>query len=106
MEKVRFFLSISQESFTYRSHIERSDAVNFVVDKENKALIPPFKVLDGLGENGANEIIKARNERPFESQEDLRNRAKITEKNLKKLRELHVLDHLRENDQLSLFDFM
>ncbi len=86
--------------------IERSDAVNFVVDKENKALIPPFKVLDGLGENGANEIIKARNERPFESQEDLRNRAKITEKNLKKLRELHVLDHLRENDQLSLFDFM
>lgn len=86
--------------------IERSDAVNFVVDKENKALIPPFKVLDGLGENGANEIIRARNERPFESQEDLKNRAKITEKNLKKLRELHVLDHLRENDQLSLFDFM
>ena len=86
--------------------IERSDAVNFVVDKENKALIPPFKVLDGLGENGASEIVKARKAHPFESQEDLKNRAKISEKNLKKLKELHVLDHLRENDQLSLFDFM
>ena len=86
--------------------IERSDSVNFKVDKENKALIPPFRVLDGLGESGANEIVNARNEKPFESQEDLKNRAKISDKNLKKLKELHVLDHLRENDQLSLFDFM
>ena len=86
--------------------IERSDAVNFVVDKENKALIPPFKVLDGLGENTANEIIKARKERPFESQEDLKKRGKLAEKNMKQLKQLHVLDNLRENDQLSLFDFM
>lgn len=85
--------------------IERSDATNFLVDKEAKALIPPFKVLDGLGDSGANEIVKARNERPFESQKDLKDRAKISEKNLNRLKELHVLDNLRETDQLSLFDF-
>ena len=100
-------LEMCERGFIFENiSIDKSDATNFVVDKEHNALIPPFKVLDGLGESGANEIVKARNERPFESQEDLKNRAKISDKNIKKLRELHVLDHLRENDQLSLFDFM
>ena len=83
----------------------RSDAVNFVVDHENKALIPPFVTIDGLGENNAVTVIEARKERPFTSKEDLLNRTKLTSTNVKDLTDLHVLDDLPETDQLSLFDF-
>ena len=86
--------------------IEKSDANNFIVDKERKALIPPFKVLDGFGEKGGEALIQARNEKPFISQEDLLQRGKISKTNLKQLKELGVLDSLTESNQLSLFDFM
>ena len=86
--------------------IEKSDATNFIVDKERKALIPPFKVLDGFGEKGGEALIQARNEKPFISQEDLLQRGKISKTNLKQLKELGVLDSLTESNQLSLFDFM
>ena len=83
----------------------RSDAVNFVVDHENKALIPPFATIDGLGENNAVTVIEARKEKPFTSREDLLSRTKLTGTNVKDLVDMHVLDDLPETDQLSLFDF-
>ena len=86
-------------------NLYRSDATNFVVDHENKALIPPFITIDGLGENNAITVIEARKERPFTSKEDLLNRTKLTSTNVKDLTELGVLDELPDTDQLSLFDF-
>ena len=83
----------------------RSDAVNFVVDHENKALIPPFATIDGLGENNAVTVVEARKEKPFTSREDLLSRTKLTGTNVKDLVDMHVLDDLPETDQLSLFDF-
>lgn len=83
----------------------RSDSVNFVVDHENKALIPPFATIDGLGENNAVTVIEARKEKPFTSREDLLSRTKLTGTNVKDLVDMHVLDNLPETDQLSLFDF-
>lgn len=85
--------------------LEKSDSTNFIIDYENKALIPPFKVLDGLGEKGAISIIEARNERPFISKKDLLDRAKISKTNLKQLEMLGVVDSLSEDNQLSLFNF-
>ena len=85
--------------------LEKSDAVNFLVDHEHKSIIPPFRVLDGLGASGAVSIIEARKEKPFMSKKDLLERTKISKTNLKQLETLGVVDHLSEDDQLSLFSF-
>ena len=85
--------------------IDRSDATNFVVDKENNALIPPFKTIDGLGENNAKTVVEARKDGPFRSKEELLRRTKLTSTNVEDLSKMGVLDGLDETDQLSLFDF-
>ena len=83
----------------------RSDSTRFVVDHENKALIPPFVTIDGLGENNAVTVVEERNKRAFTSKEDLLRRTKLTSTNVKDLSDMGVLDALDESDQLSLFDW-
>ena len=84
----------------YRSH-----PVNFVVDHENKALIPPFITIDGLGENNAYSVLEARKDGEFYSKEDLLRRTKLTATNVQDLDDMGALEGLSETDQLSLFDF-
>ena len=99
----------------------RSDWHMFVVDEERKALIPPFTVIDGLGDNAAKSICEARllydrngnvvydeNGKPkfkeFISKRDLLNRAaKLNSTSVEKLSALGVLDGLSEENQLTLF---
>ena len=85
--------------------LEKSDSSNFVVNKENNSLIPPFRTLDGLGENNAKTVVEARKDGPFHSREELLRRTKLTSTNVEDLAKLGVLDGLDETDQLSLFDF-
>ncbi|MBR1846657.1 MAG: PolC-type DNA polymerase III [Bacilli bacterium] len=92
----------------------RSDYKMFVVDHENKALIPPFSVIEGLGQNVAKSICDAREEKDefgkpkrFISKQDLLERAsRLSGSLLKKLDELGVLKGLSETNQVSLFEFM
>ncbi|PZW00555.1 PolC-type DNA polymerase III [Metamycoplasma auris] len=83
--------------------LEKSDAKNWIVDKDKKSLIPPFNVVDGLGETVAESIIKARAESPFLSIEDLTERAKINIKICNELRRLGILKDLNETNQVELF---
>lgn len=85
--------------------LERSDANDFIIDYENNALIPPFRILDGIGSNAASSVIEARKNGPFLSKDDLKKRTKLNDTNLKKLEEIKVLDNLSETDQLTLFNF-
>ena len=85
--------------------IYKSDPLNFVVDKEHNALIPPFITIDGLGENNAITVKEAREQGEFFSKEDLQRRTKLTSTNIQDLSDMGVLDGLNETDQLSLFDF-
>lgn len=82
--------------------LNKSDAKNFVI--EDNYLIPPFSTIDGLGEAVANSIIEARNQRPFTSKDDIKNRTKITNTHFKILDELRIISHLEEDDQLTLFN--
>ena len=82
----------------------RSDATAFVVDHENKALIPPFVTIDGLGENNAITVIEERNKKPFTSRDDLTKRTKLTTTNVNDLAAMGVLNGLSQSDQMSLFD--
>ena len=83
----------------------RSKATDFVVDYENKALIPPFVTLDNLGESAGVSVEEARKDGEFFSKEDLLRRTKLTTTNVQDLSDMGVLDNLSESDQLSLFDF-
>jgi DNA polymerase-3 subunit alpha (Gram-positive type) len=82
-------------------NLEKSQAFNYVI--EGDTLIPPFKVLDGMGEQAAKSIVDERSKKPFTSKADLANRTDITKSLMITLNEMHVLDHLDEDNQMSLF---
>lgn len=91
----------------------RSDYKMFVVDHEHKGLIPPFSVIDGLGQNVGKTICEAREEKnewgekkKFISKQDLLQRTRLSNTLLKKLDDLGVLEGLSETNQVSLFEFM
>ena len=84
--------------------INRSLATEFLVNPDdNHEIIPPFKVLDGLGDNVAISIVNARKERPFISKEDLMNRTQLSNTLVKRLSDLGILNDLDETNQISLF---
>lgn len=81
-----------------------SEATKFTIDKDKKRVIPSLISINGLGASVAEQIVKARNDKPFTSVEDLKTRGKVGDTILKKLREVGGLDGLPESNQLSLFD--
>ncbi len=103
-ETLLLCLEMTCRGFYFKNiDIEKSDAKDFVITEDQKGLIIPFRALDGLGENVANSIVKARAKAPFISQEDLCARGKVNQSALEKLKELGCLDSLPESNQLSLF---
>lgn len=85
--------------------LEKSDATTFILDPDDdKALIPPFTAIDGLGESVAVSVIEARNENPFLSKEDVIKRTRLNNTHIKFMTKLNVFDGLEEENQLSLFD--
>ena len=47
--------------------VEKSDAKKFIITEDGKGLIIPLRALDGLGENVADSIVKARRESIYHS---------------------------------------
>ncbi len=81
-----------------------SHATDFIIDTKNpKNLIPPFTIVDGLGENVAKSIVQAREKRPFISKEDLVSRTLANTSVIKKFDTYGLLEHLDEENQMSLF---
>ena len=96
-------LEMVQRGFKFSNiDLYRSDATKFVVDYDNKALIPPFITIDGLGENNAVTVIEARNNGEFQSRIDLKDRTQLTQTNIQDLADMGVLDGLAEDDQYRL----
>ena len=83
----------------------KSEATRFVCDHNNMKLIPPFIVLDGLGEAAAESVVTARKDGTFSSQEDLLKRTKLSSTNVKDMVDIGALKGLGESDQMSLFEF-
>lgn len=81
-----------------------SDSKNFrIIDGK---ILPPFRALSGLGENAANSIKRAREERPFETVEDLQRRAGLSKTVIEMFREHGILNGLPESNQTDLFDLL
>lgn len=79
----------------------KSDAHKFLVTE--KGLLPPLGAIGGIGGVAAEGIVEARKKGPFISQEDLRNRAKISTANVEILDELGILEGMPKTDQIELF---
>ena len=80
----------------------RSDATEFIIDGDT--LIPPFVAMDGLGENVAKQIVRARKKGEFLSKTELRKRGGVSSTLVEKMDEMGILGNMPEDNQLSLFD--
>ncbi|MET3558912.1 DNA polymerase-3 subunit alpha (Gram-positive type) [Streptococcus rupicaprae] len=80
----------------------RSDAIDFQI--EGDTLIPPFVAMDGLGENVAKQLVKARSEGEFLSKTELRKRGGLSTTLVEKMSDMGILGNMPEDNQLSLFD--
>ena len=103
-ETLQLCLEMVCRGFYFKNiDVDKSDGKKFIITEDEKGLIIPFRALDGLGENVAEAIVKARRGGPFISVEDLRERGKVNTSSLEKLKELGCLDNMSESNQLSLF---
>ncbi|VPA44092.1 DNA polymerase III, alpha subunit [Streptococcus pneumoniae] len=80
----------------------RSQATEFLIDGDT--LIPPFVAMDGLGENVAKQLVRAREEGEFLSKTELRKRGGLSSTLVEKMDEMGILGNMPEDNQLSLFD--
>ena len=83
-----------------------SQATQFSIDEKKNQVIPALTSINGLGESVALQIIKARNEHPFTSVNDLMERAHVGQTMIEKLRSVNALDGLPDDDQMTLFDML
>lgn len=82
--------------------MDKSHATDFLI--EDNALRAPFRAVPSLGPNVAQSIVQAREESDFLSKEDISKRGKVSKTVMEFLYNNHVLDHLPDENQLSLFD--
>jgi len=86
----------------------KSQATNFIVEVNpetgKKVIIPPFNVVDSLGEAVAKSIVEARNLKQFSSVNDLKARTQVTTTQMHIFEDLKITDSLSNDEQLS-FDF-
>lgn len=91
--------------FTFdRMDLYHSDAVRFQVDRERKALIPPFMAIPGLGETAARSIVEKRKGKEYLSVEEFSmDCPKVTKSHIQLLRSCGALADLPDTSQLTLF---
>ena len=66
-------------------------------------IMPALGAIDGLGEKAAEAVVEAAKKGPFLSQEDFKNRTKVSKTVVDKMVEMGLLGDLPESNQLSFF---
>ena len=97
-------LEMAERGFIFENiDLEKSDSHDFIVDHKNNALIPPFRVIDGLGGTVAQSIQEEARKRPFISIEDFQKRCRVSTTLIDKMKAMNLFGDLPESSQLSLF---
>lgn len=92
-----------ERGFTFgKLDLYKSDATEFLI--EDDTLIPPFVALEGLGENVAKQLVKAREDGEFLSKTELRKRGGLSTTLVDKMADMGILGNMPEDNQLSLFE--
>ena len=84
--------------------VNKSQAKNFIID--GNTLIPPFIVIDSLGEIIAENIVEVRKKKKFVSIKDFEKRTKVIKKHIQKLKNIGAFCDIINDDnvqQLELF---
>ena len=79
--------------------LEKSEAVDFVIDEEKKALYLPFVAIPSLGDVVAKSIVAAREKGAFTSKKDFELRTSVNKTQFAKLYTLGVFDKLQDEDK-------
>ena len=66
--------------------------------------MPSIDSIDGLGDKAADAVVAAAAEGKFISQEDFRNRTKVSKSVVEYLVQVGILNELPESNQFSLFE--
>ncbi|MGL5205305.1 MAG: PolC-type DNA polymerase III [Metamycoplasmataceae bacterium] len=101
-------LEVANEMFARGFSIQninlyKSDSYKWIVDEENKSLIPPFISIDGLGNAASESIIEARKDGEFHSIENFTKRVQVNKTVINKMKEMKIFAELNETDQTTLF---
>lgn len=95
---------MNSRGFTFAPiDLYKSTAKQYIIAKDKQAIIPPFSSIPGVGENLANNIVKAREQHDFISIEDFQTRCKMSNAIIEDFNKLGVLKGLNQSDQISLF---
>ena len=94
--------------FTFaRMDLYRSQAINFVVDEQAKALIPPFVSVAGLGETAAISLAEQCKGRRFISIEEVSAACpKVSKTHIDKLTEAGAFGDMPQTSQMDLFSML
>ncbi len=84
--------------------LNKSAATDFLISEDKMHLVLPFITVDGLGAKVAKSIVKAREEAPFKSKDDVKRRTNLSKTLFTKLEMLDVFKDLPDNSQLNLFE--
>ena len=94
---------MAARGYTFMSpSFDNSEATRFGV-KDGKVVVPISAML-GVGENCANTIMEEYQNKPFETVEEIQNRAKANKTAIAALRENGLLDGMQETDQISFLN--
>ena len=81
-----------------------SDAVRFGVDRDHKALIPPFMAIPGLGETAALSIVEQRKGKTYLSVEEFSaDCPKVTKAHIELLKSCGAMGNMPDTSQMTLF---
>ncbi len=87
-----------------RMDLYRSHSVNFLINEEKNALIPPFTSIAGLGETVGDDIVKKRRGKTFISIEDFSlTCTKASSTHIAQMKEAGAFGSMPDSSQISLF---
>lgn len=104
LETLKLALEATARGIIFGSlDIMKSEARNFQIAEDGITLIPPFRVIEGLGETVAQSIQEEAKKRPFISIEDFQKRCRVSTTLVDKMKSMNLFGDLPESSQLSLF---
>ena len=90
--------------FTFeRGDLYRSHAINFIVNKEKKSLLPPFSSIPGLGETAAWSLWSSGTSALSPLRNSLPPCPKVSKTHIEQLKAAGALDGLPNTSQMTLF---